>query len=170
MIMKQCLLFSVLLVLLRISVSDAQHKSPHPKHKKQLMSTTKDITVPFVEANHYFIKNTYQEGDLNHPKITSLLEFERFVGYAPVMGDDGLPTAIDFNKQYVLLVPGHETDKLTTMRPISLTQHDKVITLTYEYHEGAKQTYRMLPFLLLIVDNQYQGEIKLVKVASGKGH
>lgn len=124
---------------------------------------TNETSVPFTEAQHYFVKNTYKEGQLTNPKISTQEDFEKFFGMASTMGPNGKPTPIDFTKQYVIAVIGNVTDKATTLSVNSLKQKGDTITLSYKQLEGEKQSYTIQPLLLLTVDNQFQGNVNVVK-------
>ncbi len=79
------------------------------------------------------------------------------------MGENGMPTRIDFAKQYVIAVLNPSTDMLTSLNMPTLSKNGNIITLAYEEKVEGKQSYTMRPNLILVVDNQYQGEIKTVK-------
>lgn len=164
--MKKYILTGALVASFCVATSYAQHSKKtvlaHKAHKTTHFPM-QEITVPFVEAKNYFVKNTYRDGDIVNPKITSQLALENLLGYATVMGEGGQPTAIDFSKQYAILVIGHTTDKATNMTALTLKQKKNELVFTYKYHEGAKQSYSMLPFLMVIVDKKYEGELTLVK-------
>jgi hypothetical protein len=120
-------------------------------------------TVPYVVAKNYFVKNTYQPGQLVNPKITSEEEFSRFFGLATTMGENGRPTPIDFTKQYAIAVIGAQTDKSTTLTVSSLQKVGAQVVLRYEEQVGASQSYTTQPFLLLIVSNEFAGEVTVEK-------
>ncbi len=143
------------------SVSNDTKNDKDQKNTTVTNKTTND--VPYVDAQRYFVKNNFVESKLKSPKITTQKEFEEIFGMATVMGADGKPTAIDFSKQYVITVIGKETDKVTTMNVLSLNQKDNNIVLSYEIKEGVKGSFTMQPFILIIVDNKYQGEIIIEK-------
>ena len=119
--------------------------------------------VPFEMAQNYFVKNTYVDGQLTDPKITSQAKFDEIFGMAHVMGENGKPTSIDFNKQYVIAQIEKESDNQVTLSVANLEQFDKMIILSYNKMEGKKQSFTTRPFLLLIVDNKYQGTVKVQK-------
>ncbi len=121
----------------------------------QTTGTSKN-NVPYVEANHYFVRNDVT--DFSPRKITSQEELEKFFGYAAVMSSDGsgLPTSIDFSKQYVLAVILPQTDKDTDIKVKSLTSNGNKVMLAYKVvTKGAPRTYSTTPFTLLIVDKKY---------------
>ena len=122
--------------------------------------------IPYTIGNRYFVNNTYKNGDLMDPKITTREQFEKIFGMATIMGPNGKPTAIDFSRQYVLSVIGDLTDRSTKISLISLKQNANTILLNYKITEGEITMATVRPMLLIIVDNEYQGEVKLVKVSS----
>ncbi len=131
----------------------------------QTTSTTKG-KVPYVEANHYFVRNDVT--DFSPRKITSKEELEKFFGYAAVMSSDGsgLPTNIDFSKQYVLAVILPQTDKDTDIKVKSLTHNGNKVVLAYKVvTKGEPKSYSTIPFTLLVVDKKYgtDAEFELVK-------
>ena len=119
--------------------------------------------IPYIVANRYFVRNDYKKEDLTSPKITSEGQFEKHFGMAPIMGPDGKPTAVDFSRQYVISVIGELTDQRTEIVPVSLQQKAGTIEFIYKINEGEKISATIRPVLLIIVDNKYQGEVKLVK-------
>lgn len=161
--MKRTILTLSIITVLCSVQSHAQHHKKKIVTKKTHALPMQAINVPFVEAHNYFVKNTHRDGDVVNPKITSELDLESRLGYATVMGENGQPTPIDFRKQYAILVIGHSTDKAATMTAVSVKKQNKEVIFTYKYHEGAKQSYTMLPFLMVIVDKKYEGEVTLVK-------
>jgi hypothetical protein len=124
---------------------------------------TAEQDIPFTMANRYFVNNTYNDGDLMNPKITTPEQFKKIFGMATVMGPNGKPTAIDFSRQYVVAVIGKLTNRNTSINMNSLKQKDNLISLAYKVTEGEKGSVTIRPALLIIVDNKYQGEIKLIE-------
>ena len=74
---------------------------------------------------------------------------------AATMGKDGQPTEIDFKKQFLIAKILPETDTLTRIDPVSVTEEDNTLHVKYNIQRGEKQSYTMQPFSLLIVDRQY---------------
>ncbi len=123
-----------------------------------------DINIPYIEAKGYFIKNTVKENQYINPIIKSQKKFQELFGAATVMGSNGKPTDIDFNKQYVVAVIGKTTNKACVINPISLIKKNKTIILNYNITESKETlSYYSRPLLLLIIDNSHQEKIKLVK-------
>lgn len=123
---------------------------------------SKEKKIPFKVANRYFVKNTVKDGVSFHPKITSQEEFEKLFGMAAIMGKDGLPTPIDFSKQYVIAVIDAVTNASVKLDAKSLVQKENEITLTYSRTEAKSQNSSFFRHcLIVIVDNKYKGEIKI---------
>lgn len=158
--MKKILFSTILFSSLSIN-SFSQTKAKSKTATTKTTATT--ASIPYETANNYFVKNSFKQGMLKNPKIESQAAFEQYFGAAPVMGDNGKPTAIDFNKQYVIAVIPPATSNSATLAATSLKQSGKTITLTYSYKEGAKQTFTSQPSLILVVDKKYAGAVKTVK-------
>lgn len=158
--MKIKILAIAICSILVVSACSSDKKAGTPAAPESKSSET---DVPFSEAKNYFVKNTFRDGDLANPKIASQADFDNIFGMATTMGEQGKPSPIDFSKQYVIVVIGKVTDKMTTMAVNSLKKSGNAITLNYSHKEGEKQTFSMQPFLLLVVDNEHQGEVKIQK-------
>ena len=116
--------------------------------------------IPFRVAERYFVNKDVKA--LPSPKICSQEEFDKLFGCAPVMGKNGMPTPIDFSKEYVIAVSKPETYISTFLSPISLKRDkDKNIVFTYKVKSGTKQTYSIVPFLMIIVNKEEQGNLLL---------
>jgi hypothetical protein len=127
------------------------------KNKKE-----KEVAVPYTVANRYFVNNTIADGAFVLPKITTQTEFDKLFGMATVMGKDGQPTPIDFEKQYVIAVIDAVINKSVSLSVKSLTEKKGTITLTYERTEsGEASSAYFRHCLIVIVDNKYTGEIEV---------
>ncbi len=115
--------------------------------------------IPFVEAKNYFVKNTFTADSLAAPKISSQKDFDVVFGAASTMSANGKPTPIDFTKQYAIAVIQPVTGKATTLSVNSLVQQENNIVLHYTKAEGEKQSFTTRPFILLIVDGTYSGDV-----------
>ncbi|MBZ4191290.1 hypothetical protein [Niabella beijingensis] len=119
--------------------------------------------VPFTVASHYFVKNDYTDGTLSNARISSQKDFDAIFGQAAVMGKDGSPTPVDFTKQYVIAVINPVSDSAVLLENPVLQADNGRIIFSYEEKKGAKQSFSTRPFLLLIVDNQYKGDVLTIK-------
>ena len=118
--------------------------------------------IPFYEAKNYFVRNDIQNSV--PVKLENEKDFKEYFGMAAVMGKDGMPTSIDFTKQYVIAVTLPETDTETDINLISLKKDiNSDIILTYKVITGEKRSYTIVPVRLLIVDKKYDGTVKLIR-------
>ncbi len=123
----------------------------------------KDREIPYIVADRYFVKNAVES--VENPKITTQAEFDKIFGTAAVMGKGGLPTTIDFSKQYVIAVVKPETDFNTKLIPLGLQKNEKgKIIFSYKVENGEKQTYTTVPCLVIVVNNTFPGDVVLEEV------
>ncbi|PHO01769.1 hypothetical protein CSC82_21900, partial [Rhodobacteraceae bacterium 4F10] len=92
--------------------------------KEETTKTNEAVTVTYKVASRYFIKNNIEELP---SKIDSREEFEKYFGMATVMGENGKPTSIDFEKEYVIAVTVDASNKTTELQPVSLTKEGEEI-------------------------------------------
>ena len=118
--------------------------------------------IPFYEAKNYSVRNDIQNSV--PVKFENEKDFKEYFGMAAVMGKDGMPTSIDFTKQYVIAVTLPETDTETDINLVSLKKDTTSdIILTYKVITGEKRSYTIVPVRLLIVDKKYDGTVKLIR-------
>ncbi len=131
--------------------------------KVEAQSETLTKAIPYAIAKNYFVKNTFTK--LDNPKIETAEKFNEVFGMATTMGKDGKPTEIDFTKQYAIAVILPETDSLTTINPLSLSKNEQNdIVLTYQSKIGEKQSYKMRPSFIIIVDKAENGNVILKEI------
>lgn len=129
-------------------------------------STSSDA-IAYHVADHYFLNNNVKK--MPAPKIATTNEFNKLFGCAPVMGKNGMPTNIDFSKEYVIAVCKPETDISTELAPVSLTKDaGGNIVFTYKTTVGQKQTYTIVPCLLIVVDKKNEGPVVLKEIIAHK--
>ena len=119
--------------------------------------------VPYTLARNYYKRNDTE--DVLPLKITSEEDLLKYFGYAAVMGRNGEPTAIDFDKSFVIPIILPQTDRETEIVIYGLYHsRPESLTLAFETVRGEETlSYTMLPFELLVVDGAYrncQVEIK----------
>ncbi len=118
--------------------------------------------IPYKVAERYFIKNN--TGKTPPTVITTEKEFESYFGCAAVMGKNGMPTIIDFDRQYVISVTVPSTDLSTELIPVSLKMYaDDKIDFRYRVKTGARQSYTTKPSLLIIVDKKYGDNVTAIR-------
>ncbi len=121
--------------------------------------------IPYTVAEHYFVRNDLSA--LPPEKIVSENDFNANFGMAAIMGDNGMPTKIDFKRQYVISVTLPETNIHTEIVPVGLKKADDgKIIFSYQIKLGGKLTYTMVPSLLIIVDRKHDGKVVLDAVGN----
>ena len=110
--------------------------------------------VPFVLAKNYFFKQG-QELPAS-PKITSAEAFNALFGMATLMGEDGKPTAIDFDRQFAVAVVLPVTDVATEIRPVKVEDKGDTLFYDYEVTRGEKQSFSIQPVSIIVLDKKYE--------------
>jgi hypothetical protein len=137
---KKVLTFAILIIC-SFSISFAQSKS----------------NIPFIQAKNYFVKNSYKMEEIKQSKILSQKEFDEIFGMACLMGNEGKPTVIDFNKQFVIIIVNKETNNSTELFPISLKKEKKnKLIFDYQIKTGMEQSFVSQSCLIIIVDKKYK--------------
>ncbi len=122
----------------------------------------KPSEVSYTVAQNYFIKNGAVLPE-NH-KITDQETFNQIFGMATTMGENGKPTEIDFDKNFVIAVETGPVQKETTLTPEYLiNHHDGKLVFHYAIKQGEDISYTIRPVLIIIVDKNLENmPIKLV--------
>lgn len=110
--------------------------------------------VPFQVAKNYFFKN--DQTLPASPKITTAAAFDRLFGMAAFMGKDGQPTAIDFDKQFVLAIVLPVTDMSTQIMPLKVEAKGNRLFYYYEVKTGEQLSFSIQPVSIIILDKQYE--------------
>jgi hypothetical protein len=119
--------------------------------------------LPYQLAKNYFVKNTYKNDQIETLKITTQDKFDEVFGMAATMAESGRPTKIDFLKQYVIAVIGVVTNKETEFIVNDLRKVNNEILFNYSLSEGKEMSFTIQPSLIITVDNNYNGELKVEK-------
>ena len=118
--------------------------------------------VPYSELDHYFFKN----GQVipGSPKIDTEETFATLFGMAPIMGEGGKPTPVDFSKEFVIAVVCPVTEFHTELAPESLRMENGELVFAYNETEGEKQSWSMQPVLLVKVSRKYEtGTVRVTR-------
>lgn len=154
--MRALKFLGTLLLVLSLFVG-CNFKNQKLKESKEEVNEMKEpVTVTYKVASKYFIKNDVDELP---NKINSREEFEKYFGTAALMGKDGKPTAIDFEKEYVIAVTVKASNKSIELQPISLTKAGEEINFDYSVTEGGETRYTSQPVLIIIVPNKTEGNV-----------
>lgn len=131
------------------------------KSGKVIFTTFEEISVPFKEAQNYFLLTNYKEAPLHTVKITNQKFFDTLFGAATIMGKYGKPTPIDFNSNYIIAIIDKTSNRAKELSVKSITQLKNELTIVMFSSEISKSTYVSRPIKLLIVPKTYQGALKL---------
>ena len=119
--------------------------------------------VPFTEARNYFVRN-----DVVLPLESNVIEtkaqLDSLFGMAAVMGRNGRPTDIDFDREFCVAYVIPPTDTLTEIVPVSVTSKGKELTCSFEIKKGDPITWTIQPFSLIVIDRSYYKKQVKVKV------
>ncbi len=116
-----------------------------------------DGNIPYEVAHNYFFHNDATIP--SNPLCTTLEEFGKLYGVAAVMGKGGMPTRIDFSRQFVIGIVLPETNNETTIIPGKLTRNGDTMTMEYSVKIGEKGlSYTTQPMMLLVVDKKYEAD------------
>lgn len=113
--------------------------------------------VPYIVAQNYFVNANVEK--LDQPIIDNEAEFARTFGMATTMGEDGKPTAIDWEKQFVIAVVLDAASEYVTIEPKALINTKDGLHFRYSVKTGDEMTSIMRPCLIVIVDKKYQSRI-----------
>lgn len=124
-------------------------------------STQSYPNIPHIQAERYFVKNNVKDEALLM-RFVSQEKLDEYFGMAAVMGKDGKPTSINFDKQYAIAVILPETDHNTTISSYNLKETEDRVLLSYKINKGRKQSHTIRPYLLLVIDQKYSKDIKII--------
>ena len=153
----QFIAFAALLIVFGLISCNSQKKTTEADGTQQTEAVSD--TIPYVIANNYFINN---DVDSVPEVIKTEAEFARCFGMAPVMGEGGKPTSIDFAKQFVIVAAVPPTDLYTEITPSSLKEEDGKLVFNCKITKGEKLSYITHPFVMIAVDKQYEVPVKVV--------
>ena len=124
-----------------------------------MFSCVKYLYIPFVEARNYFVSNQVNEVPSN---IDNRADFELYFGTATYMGKNGAPTAINFNRQYVIAVAPPAGRQGTVLNGKELKKKNGQIIFTYQQQiDSISRSFSSRPLLLIVVDKEYDGQVVL---------
>lgn len=116
--------------------------------------------VPFALGQNYFVKNTVPEDKNGAFKLESQEAFDEFYSPAATMGDSGIPSKIDFEKEFVIAIISASSDLKPSIDSISLNKEGSELLLKYKESFGEKQSFTMRPQAILIVEKKFDGTLK----------
>ena len=141
--------FKNLLNLFIVSLATILLSSCKMTDKKVKEVTT---SVPYTVAKGYFVKNTFSTDTVQCLLIRSREKLDSVLGMAAAIGKDGMPTQIDFDKEFAIACIHPETDSMVQLETSALTKTENRLTLQLSIIRGEKQSYTIVPLQLLIVE------------------
>lgn len=126
----------------------------------EVKNTKGEQLIPYTIGNRYFVNNTVKAGTFTQ-EITTQEAFDKLFGMAAVMGEDGMPTPIDFSKQYVIGIINESTDDQVELTVASLVKKNGEIILSYDKKGGATPGDAMRYCMVVIIDKKYGGKVKV---------
>ena len=127
-------------------------------------STNSNSSIPYTKAERYFVKNTVKDGSILLMRFVNQEKFDEYFGTAAVMGQNGKPTPIDFDKQYVIAIIHPSTENDVSFSSYNLQETEDRIVVNYKIKKGREQSYTSRPYLLLVVDQKYSKNIRFNRV------
>lgn len=119
-------------------------------------------TVSYKEAQRYFVRNDVT--DFSPRIITSNEELDRYFGAAAVMGVNGMPTLINFDKENAIAIIEPETNRDTEIKIVSIKKQDGKLVVRYKViTSGEARSYSTVPCLLVKVSKKYGDNVEFVK-------
>lgn len=116
--------------------------------------------IPYTLAKNYFVKNSYPEKTLHLLKITEQNQFDEIFGAAPLMGKDGMPTPIDFSRNFVIAVIDDKSNTTSGITVSSLQTKNAELRLNYDLSVKEKRDSAYFRFFaILIVDKKYEAPV-----------
>jgi len=126
---------------------------------KEIKNLEKDAyAIAYTPLNNFYVRNDLNLTKQQNLTINSREQFESYFGYAAVMGTNGQPTDINWNKQYVLAVIMPETTRSTYMEPVSVLQSGNNIIFNYSVKKGQNNSYSLIPFVGVVLDRPTEAQ------------
>lgn len=153
--MHKIIIFPAIISCLFLACSKNENPIPEP--------IADDSDVQYELAKNYFIKNTIENDSITRLKIETQTEFDSIFGMARLMGPDGNPTPIDFEKQFVITVLDTLTSLETEMKFHNLEKEEDDLILTYEIFRGEPKSSSSQSHLTVVVNKSSDGNLKFIQ-------
>lgn len=154
-------IFTVAIVAALFVSCNSGNQSAEKSKEENNTETVTGAEITYKKAENYFVKNDVT-GTVP-TKITSQEEFDNYFGMATTMGENGKPTAIDFSKEYVIVIDHIPTKNKTEIILSGIEKKGEDILVNYTINEGENAGFEMRPFLMLIVNKDTDGNVILNK-------
>jgi hypothetical protein len=109
------------------------------------------VNINYEVAKGYFVKKTFSVQLPTPIILANKTALDSILGMAATMGANGKPTNFDFSREYGIVFIYPETDSSVVLHPGILELQADTARLSVSIEPGVKQTYRIVPSLLLKV-------------------
>lgn len=124
--------------------------------------TCSEKTVSYKEAQRYFVRNDVT--DFSPRVITNDEELNRYFGAGAVMGENGMPTYLDFDKENAIAIIEPETNLNAEVKILSIKKQGEKLVVRYKVvTSGAPMSYSIVPCQLVKVSKKYGDNVEFVK-------
>ena len=107
--------------------------------------------IPFTTLENYFVRNDVDCSKQQRLIINNKADFEKYFGMAAYMG--GMPTEVNWNKQFVIALVLPETKRATNIYPVAVkTTDNDILVFSYMVKRGDKISHSMVPFTAVAID------------------
>ena len=107
--------------------------------------------IPYTTLENYFVRNDVDCSKQQRLIIDNQSDFEQYFGMAATMG--GLPTKVNWKKQYVVAIILPETKRATSIEPVNVKVSDnQCLVFSYHVKKGDRISHTMVPFTAVAID------------------
>ena len=110
--------------------------------------------IPYTTLENYYVRNDVDCSKLQRLIIDNEQDFNGYFGPAAIMG--GMPTDINWKKQYVIAVLLPETNRPTMVTPMEVKQSPGNIIFKYQVNRGSKTSYKLVPFAAIALNRSVE--------------
>lgn len=107
--------------------------------------------IPYTTLENYFVRNDVDCSKQQRLIIDNKADFEKYFGMAAHMG--GMPTEVNWNKQFVVALVLPETKRATSINPVAVKATDNnILVFSYQVKKGDRISHTMVPFTAVAID------------------
>lgn len=121
------------------------------------------VTANYNNMGNYYVNNSFPDGT-HKLVIQNQQEFENIFGDAAVMGRNGQPTRVNFNRQFVVAVILPVTNRQTVIETALVRRLGDRLYFSYIIDEGHATSYTMRPFTAVVVDRNEPSDVVFQRV------
>ncbi len=124
--------------------------------------STSEKAIGYKEALRYFVRNDVK--DFSPRIITSEEELNLYFGMGAVMGTQGMPTLIDFDKENAIAILEPTTNRDTEIKIENIKKQGGKVVVRYKSLVSSEpRSYSITPFQLVKISKKYGDNVEFVK-------